>query len=182
MRNIALHILDLVENSARAKANKVKVSIVEDIDSDRYILTIEDNGEGMEEEMVKMATDPFYTSRSTRKVGMGLPLIQLNAERTGGSLLLRSKQGKGTTMEATFLLSHTDRIPLGEIDDVLVLLATGYPHVRLIYTHKTDLGIYCFDTEKIREIVGDLPESNMEIRKFLREMIVENLKEIKAEA
>ena len=182
MKNIALHILDLVENSARAKAKKVQVSISEEIESNRYLLTIEDDGEGMVEDVVKKATDPFYTSRSTRKVGMGLPLIQMNAKRTGGSFSLQSKPGKGTTLEACFVLSHTDRLPLGEIDDVLVLLAMGHPLVRLIYTHKTDSGIYCFDTEKIREIVGDLPESNMEIRKFLREMIIENLKEIKAEA
>jgi len=180
MKNIALHILDLVENSVRAKAKKVQVSITEELESDRYLLTIEDDGEGMEEEMVKKATGPFYTSRSTRKVGMGLPLIQLNAERTGGSFLLKSKPGKGTTLEACFVLSHIDRLPLGEIDDVLVILATGIPFIRLIYKHKTDSGIYCFDTERISEIVGDLQECNMEIRKFLREMIAENLKKIKA--
>lgn len=182
MKNIALHILDLVENSVRASAKKVRVSISEMIESDRYVLTIEDDGAGMVEDVAKKATDPFYTSRSTRKVGMGLPLIQLNAERTGGSFSLRSKPGKGTTLEACFVLSHTDRLPLGEIDDVLVLLATGYPLVRLIYTHKTDSGIYCFDTKEIMEITGNLQESSMEVRKFLREMIVENLKKINAEA
>jgi len=182
MKNIALHILDLVENSARAKAKKVQVSISEEIEGNRYMLTIEDDGEGMVEDVVKKATDPFYTSRSTRKVGMGLPLIQMNAERTGGSFSLQSKPGKGTTLEACFVLSHMDRLPLGEIDDVLVLLATGLPLVRLIYTHKTDSGIYCFDTEKVREIAGDLQYCNLETRKFLREMIVENLKKINAEA
>jgi len=182
MKNIALHILDLVENSARAKAKKVQVSISEEIEGNRYVLTIEDDGEGMVEDVVKKATDPFYTSRSTRKVGMGLPLIQMNAERTGGSFSLQSKPGKGTTLEACFVLSHMDRLPLGEIDDVLVLLATGLPLVRLIYTHKTDSGIYCFDTEKVREIAGDLQYCNLETRKFLREMIVENLKKINAEA
>ena len=182
MRNIALHILDLVENSARSKADRVEVSIVEDIGGDRYTLTIADDGEGMEEGVVKRATDPFFTSRSTRKIGMGLSLIQLNAERTGGSFSLLSKKGKGTTLEACFVLSHTDRLPLGEVDEVLVLLAASLPNIRLIYTHKTDFGIYCFDTEKIRKILGDLQEYNMEIRKFLREMIVENLKKINAEA
>ena len=182
MKSIALHILDLVENSIRAKADRVEISITEETDNDRYILTIEDNGEGMNEEVVKMATDPFYTSRSTRKIGMGLPLIQLNAERTGGNLLIQTNPGKGTTLEACFVLSHTDRLPLGEVDEVLVLLAASLPNIRLIYTHKTDFGIYCFDTEKIRKILGDLQEYNMEIRKFLREMIVENLKKINAEA
>ena len=87
MKNIALHILDLVQNSARAKAKKVLIAIVEDPGNDRYTLSIEDDGDGMEEGVLQKATDPFYTSRTTRKVGLGLPLIQMNAERTGGSFL-----------------------------------------------------------------------------------------------
>ena len=85
-------------------------------------------------------------------------------------------------MEACFVLSHPDRLPLGEIDDVLVLLAVGLPQLRLVYVHKTTFGTYCFDTEVIREIIGNFQDSNMEIRRFLKEMIVENLKEIKAES
>jgi len=181
MKNIALHILDLAENSARANARTVKISITEDSGKERYQLSIEDDGTGMEEEVAKKAADPFYTSRKTRKVGLGLSLIQLNAERTGGSFKLTSAPGKGTRLEANFKYSHPDRLPLGEIDDVLVLLAVGLPLVRLIYTHKTPSGSYCFDTEAIRKIVGNIQNSNLEVRKFLREMIVENLREIRAE-
>ncbi len=181
MKNIALHILDLVQNSARAKARKIMVSINEDTMNDRYLLSIEDDGEGMEEDQVLQATNPFYTSRTTRKVGLGLPLIQLNAERTGGSFNLVSTPRKGTRLEASFVLSHPDRLPLGEIDDVIVLLAVGLPHQRLIYEHKTAFGLYHFDTEAIREIIGNIQDSNTEIRKFMKEMIIENLKEIKAE-
>jgi anti-sigma regulatory factor (Ser/Thr protein kinase) len=181
MKNIALHILDLVENSTRAGAGKVMVSISEDPERDQYLLTIEDDGKGMKEEIVKKATDPFYTSRTTRKVGMGLPLIQMNAERTGGSFHIRSAAGKGTRLEALFVYSHPDRLPLGEIDDVLVLLAAGHPQVRLVYEHNTPSGFYRFDTNEIREIIGNIEESNQEIRKFLREMILENLKGINAE-
>ncbi|MEI6275370.1 MAG: sensor histidine kinase [Prolixibacteraceae bacterium] len=181
MKNIALHILDLVQNSARAKARKIMVSINEDTMNDRYLLSIEDDGEGMEEDQVLQATNPFYTSRTTRKVGLGLPMIQLNAERTGGSFNLVSTPRKGTRLEASFVLSHPDRLPLGEIDDVLVLLAVGLPHQRLIYEHKTAFGLYHFDTEAIREIIGNIQDSNTEIRKFMKEMIIENLKEIKAE-
>jgi len=181
MKNIALHILDLVQNSARAKSQKVMISITEDPENDSYILIIEDDGEGMEEEIAQKATDPFFTSRTTRKVGMGLPLIQMNTERTGGTFNLHSEPGRGTRLEANFVFSHPDRLPLGEIDEVLVLLAVGLPHLRLVYEHKTTSGFYRFDTEAIREIIGDVQDSNMEIRKFLREMIVENLREIKAE-
>jgi len=182
MKNIALHILDLVQNSARAKAGKVQISIKEDPGKDRYLLSIEDDGEGMEERHLQKATDPFFTTRTTRKVGLGLSLIQQNAERTGGSFSLSSVPGKGTRLEADFVMNHPDRLPLGEIDDVIVLLAVGLPQLRLIYDHATPGGEYKFDTEIIREIIGDIKDSNLEIRKFLREMIIENLKEIKAEA
>ena len=181
MKNIALHILDLVQNSYRANAGMVEISIVEDPAKNCYRLIIKDDGKGMKEDELQKATDPFYTSRTTRKVGLGLPLIQMNIERTGGSFTLSSIPEKGTTLEATFVMNHPDRLPLGEIDDVLVLLATGLPLLRLVYDHQTPSGEYRFDTELIRDIIGDIPESNQEVRKFLREMIVENLEGIKAE-
>lgn len=181
MKNIALHILDLVENSTLAAAKKVVISITEESGKDHYLLVIEDDGNGMNEEVVQQATDPFYTSRTTRKVGLGLPLIKMNAERTGGRFSLHSIQGQGTRLEALFVYSHPDRLPLGEIDEVLVLLAMGHPGVRLIYEHHTPCGFYCFDTEEIRKIVGEIQEIDQEIRVFLREMISENLKEINAE-
>ena len=112
---------------------------------------------------------------------MGLPLIQMNAERTGGSFALHSEPGEGTRLTAEFVFNHPDRLPLGEIDDVLVLLAVGLPQLRLIYEHKTSSGFYRFDTLAIREIIGDIQDSTLEIRKFLREMIVENLKDNNAE-
>jgi len=181
MKSIALHILDLVENSTQAAARKVVISITEDPLHDSYILVIEDDGTGMTEEVIQKASDPFYTTRKTRKVGMGLPLIQMNAERTGGTLTLHSTPGKGTRLEVLFVYSHPDRLPLGEIADVLVLLATGHPQVRLLYEHRTLSGFYRFDTQEIHEIVGDLQNINQETRRFLREMIDENLKDINAE-
>ena len=182
MKNVALHILDLVQNSARAKAGKVQISIKEDPGKDSYLLTIDDDGEGIGEKQLQMVTNPFFTTRTTRRVGLGLSLIQQNVERTGGRFSLSSVPGKGTRLEADFVMYHPDRLPLGEIDDVMVLLAVGLPQLRLIYNHATPEGEYKFDTETIREIIGDIKDSNLEIRNFLREMIIENLKEIKAEA
>jgi hypothetical protein len=181
MKNVALHILDLVQNSARAKAANVLISVTEDRVNDRYLLAIQDDGTGMDSKELQQATDPFYTTRTTRKVGLGLPLIQMNAERTGGSFSLTSAPVKGTTLEASFVMSHPDRLPLGEIDDVLILLAVGLPHLRLVYEHTTSHGQYRFDTEAVREIIGDFQTSNLEVRRFLREMIVENLQAIQAE-
>lgn len=181
MKNVALHILDLVENSVRAKARMVQVTIKEHPEKDLYLLSVEDDGEGMDEEKKIKAADPFYTSRSTRKVGLGLSLIKQNAERTGGSFALVSEPGRGTKLEVSFVMSHPDRLPLGEIDEVLVLLAVNSPQLHLIYKHETMKGSYQFDTNAIKEIIGDFQYVNMKIRKFLREMIIENLKEIKAE-
>ncbi|MEI7830226.1 MAG: ATP-binding protein [Prolixibacteraceae bacterium] len=181
MKNIALHILDLVENAARAKAKSVEVSISEDTKNDRYMLSIKDDGTGMNEEILQKAADPFFTSRLTRKVGLGLPLVKMNAERTGGSFSLDSVPGRGTKLEAMFKMSHPDRLPLGEIGDVMVLLTTGLPALHLVYEHKTPFGFYHFDTKNIRDIIGYSQDNNIEIRKFLREMVSENLKEIQAE-
>lgn len=180
MRNIALHLLDLTENSVRAKATKIFISIREERNKERLILTIEDNGEGMDEDKRSRAMDPFYTSRTTRNVGMGLPLFRSNAERTGGSLRLESSPAKGTLLQAEFVSSHPDMLPAGEIEDVLVLLAVGHPEIALVYEHTTENGQYRFETEAIREIVGDLSESTGEVRRFLKEMIAENLKAIGA--
>jgi hypothetical protein len=160
----------------------VQISISENPEKDLYLLIIEDNGTGMETSELKKATDPFYTSRTTRKVGLGLPLIQMNVERTGGNFELDSHPGAGTQLKAGFVLSHPDRLPLGEIGEVLVLLAVGLPGLRLIYNHTTPWGAYQFDSDAIQEIVGDLGNCTQEIRKFLKEMIMENLQEIKAEA
>ena len=182
MKNVALHILDLAQNSARAKAGKVKISIKEDPGKNSYLLSIEDDGEGMGEEHLQKAMDPFFTTRTTRKVGLGLSLIQQNVEQTGGRFSLSSVAGKGTLLEANFVMNHPDRLPLGDIDDVLVLLAVGLPQLRLIYDHTTPGGEYKFDTDEIREIIGDINFSNLEIRNFLRDMIIENLLEIQAEA
>jgi anti-sigma regulatory factor (Ser/Thr protein kinase) len=181
MKNIALHILDLAENSARAKARKVTVSVREEPAGNRYLLVIEDDGSGMSEEVLSKASDPFYTSRKTRKVGLGLSLIQQNAERTGGTFAISSEPGTGTRLEARFVMNHPDRLPLGEIDDVLVLLATGWQQLHLVYNHETEHGSYRFDTEEIRGIVGSMEAINMETRKFIREMIRENLNDIQAE-
>lgn len=181
MKTIALHILDLVENATLAAAQKVVISITENPEKDRLVLVIEDDGNGMNEAVLQKATDPFYTTRLTRKVGMGLPLVQMNAERTGGSFSLHSIPGIGTRLEALFVFSHPDRLPLGDIGDVLVLLAMGHPQVRLVYEHRTSCGFYGFDSDEIREIVGDIQPISREIRIFLREMIDENLKGINAE-
>jgi anti-sigma regulatory factor (Ser/Thr protein kinase) len=181
MKDISLHILDIVHNSVRAKASEIKVSIAEHREKGIYRLTIEDNGTGIAPEALPNVADAFTTSRKNRKVGMGLALLKQNAELAGGSFGITSEQGKGTVVTAHFGHQHIDRPPPGDITGVVVQLAAAFPDTRFVYTHKTPTGEFIFDTNEIKEVLGDVPISNSEVRSYLKEMIEENLNEIGAE-
>jgi anti-sigma regulatory factor (Ser/Thr protein kinase) len=179
MKDLSLHILDIMQNSLTAGANEIDVEIIEDNEKGTYIVKVSDNGKGMSAEMVQKATDPFFTSRTTRKVGLGIPLLKENAERTGGEFDITSEEGKGTAITATFLMNHVDRQPLGDIAGVIVLTAASNPEVRVKYLHSTGFGRYTFDTEEINEVLGDTYINHAQIINFLREMITENLENIR---
>ncbi len=181
MKDLSLHILDIVHNSIRAKASTIGISIAEDRQSDGYSLVITDDGKGIPPEVLPHVADPYTTSRKTRKVGMGLALLKQNAEQAGGSFFIASEQGKGTTVTALFGHEHIDRPPLGDITGVVVQLAAAFPDTRFVYTHKTPTGEFVFDTNEVKEILGDVPVSDPEVRSYLKEMIEENLSEIGAE-
>ena len=100
MKDLASHIMDIVQNSVRANAQNIEITIEEHLSGDLLKITVKDDGDGMDEETLKRVRDPFFTSRTVRKVGLGIPLFQQNAERTGGSLSITSQQGKGTIVEA----------------------------------------------------------------------------------
>ena len=178
MNQLALHILDIAQNSIRANAKLVNIAITENPQSDEYKIVITDDGEGMTEAQLKKAADPFFTSRTTRKVGLGLPLIKHNAELSGGSFLLESEKGKGTKLSITFGFSHVDRPVLGDIAGAMLILATNEKQTDFLYSHQTPRGTFCFDTREIKESLDDVPLSAPEIRNFLIEMIRENLEQI----
>jgi len=180
MKDLALHILDILQNSVTAGATLVKLQIDEVPDKDKYLIKFIDNGKGMDEETVKHVTDPFFTTRTTRKVGLGLPLLKQNAERTGGSMIIHSQPGKGTKVEVMFVYSHIDRLPTGDIAGTLALTVSSYPAIEFIYTHNTPYGKFVFDTVEIKETLGDLPISNPQVIAFMKDLISDNLKEIKA--
>jgi len=181
MKTLSYHILDITENCSRANATVIKLEISEDHSSDRYCIQIEDNGDGMSEEMLKNVHDPFFTSRNTRKVGLGIPLFKQNALQSGGNFLIDSKPGKGTIVKATFGLTNIDRPPVGDLPDTIVWLIASFDKpIRFVYTHKTDSGEYKFDTDEIRKALDNIAFSLPEIRSMLKEMIQENLAEIKA--
>ncbi len=145
MKELSLHLLDLVENSVAAGATWVYLHIEEDAVADRLVISVADNGQGMSEEMAPRATDPFVTSRKTRKVGLGLALLSAAAEQAGGKLLLWSTPGQGTQVISEFVLSNIDRAPLGRIEDTLATIAALHPDLDLRFWHQGPLGAYSLE-------------------------------------
>jgi hypothetical protein len=180
MKDLSLHILDIAENSISAKATFIEIIIDENRTTNTYWLTIKDNGKGMSREMLEKVTDPYVTSRTTRKVGLGLPLLKMNAERTGGHLIITSEEGKGTEVKVLFINDNIDRLPLGDIAGTIVILASANPMIEFVYSHSVDGEQYVFDTREIKEALEDVAINDNHIFKYLKEMVNENLKEINA--
>jgi anti-sigma regulatory factor (Ser/Thr protein kinase) len=178
MKNLSLHIMDILQNSIRAGASEITLNIEENMAENTYRITFTDNGCGMDEAMVERVVDPFFTTRTVRKVGLGLPLLKQNCEQTGGSLRIVSKVGEGTQVEAVFTHNHIDRPATGDIAGTVVLTASSHPDIRFIYHHQKDGQPYTFDTEEVKEALDGLSIQQPEIIRYLREMIEENLKKM----
>lgn len=179
MKDLSLHILDIVQNSIRAKAKLIGIEICEIPEKDQLAITITDDGTGMDREQVQLAIDPFYTSRTTRKVGLGLSLFKQNAEMTGGSFTIESKSGKGTRVTATFGLKHLDRPIIGDLVGTLLLLITdAQSKSDYVFKHQTRTGTFELDTREIRQTLENVPINHPDVRSFLKEMIQENLEQI----
>ena len=183
LEDLSAHVLDIAENSVMANGTEVVIEIYENRSEDRLIFSIEDNGKGMSEEFILKVTDPFTTTRTTRRVGMGLPFLKQSAELCDGGLDIRSKPGEGTKTTATFRMSSIDRPPLGNVPATMMALVMGSPEIRWIYRHKTDFGEFILDTD---EIIGALDGDREMLRSadvglWLREHIKDNLDEIRWE-
>jgi len=150
VEDLSLHILDIVENSIRAKASRIEIKVIEDMKKDLLTIEIRDNGQGIEEGTVQKILDPFFTTKPTRKVGLGLPLLSQAARESGGDIEIESKVGRGTRVKATFGYSHIDRKPLGSMETTLTTLIAGNPEVDFVYEHKRDELEYRLDTREIR--------------------------------
>jgi hypothetical protein len=168
---LALHILDIVENSVRAGATRVRIVIREITAEDLFLMRITDNGKGMTPEERERALDPFYT---TKKV----PMLSDAASRTGGQMTLQSKPKTGTVVTAVFGLSHLDRQPMGDIASTLIAIIVGNPGSDLIYRHEVDGRTYLLDTREFKKALEDVPLSHPEVTGFLREHITEGLSAI----
>ncbi|MPQ47357.1 ATP-binding protein [Marinifilum sp. N1E240] len=175
MKDLSMHIMDIIQNSVRAEASLVELEIKESLKDDLFSISIKDDGFGMSEELLAKVTDPFFTTRTTRKVGLGLSLLKQNAEQTGGKMELSSVEGEGTCLKAVFSHSHLDRPSLGDIAGTMVLLVGANPEMDFLYQHITDEGEYVFDTKEVKEVLEGVSVSDPEIMKYLKEMINENL-------
>lgn len=149
MEELSLHILDIVENSLRAGATDVGISIIEDSRNDSLTIEIDDDGTGMDADTMEKAQDPFYTTKPTKKVGLGLSLLREAARTAGGDLSVQSEPGRGTNVKAIFQYSHIDRQPIGDLLGTLKTLMIANPDVRFHFHHKTDDQEYDFDMEEL---------------------------------
>ena len=180
MKEISLNILDIAENSVKAKATLTEILVSEE--GDKLTLTIRDDGCGMDEQTVKSVIDPFYTTRKTRSVGLGIPLLKLACEQTGGTLSIESstdESNHGTTVRAIFFKNHIDFIPLGDVTSSIVTLIQGHPDTDFLYSHKTDAGEVSIDTREIRAVLEDVPLDTYEVICWIRSSIEEQYDEIK---
>jgi anti-sigma regulatory factor (Ser/Thr protein kinase) len=182
MLELALHILDIAENSVRAGAKTVFIDITEDRMNDLLLIEIRDDGAGMDEATVKKAMDPFYTSKKVRRVGLGLPMLADAAERAGGSFAIESRKGMGTRVAVEFQLSHIDRQPLGDLTGAFMALIAGNAGVDIVYRHECEGDIFTLDTREIRSEIGDIPINHVEVLKFIRQHLTEGLPGIGTEA
>lgn len=182
MKELSLNILDIAENSVKAKASLVEISIEEQ--NDTLTIKITDNGTGMTPETLKAVRDPFYTTRTTRKVGMGIPLLQFAAEQTGGRVDIISthvdadKDAHGTTVVALFYKNHIDFTPLGDVISTVTTLIQGHPNVDFLYLHSVDGATVRLDTRELRAVLEDVPLDTYEVLLWIKENLEEQYNSI----
>lgn len=175
MRELSLHILDLVQNSISAKANFIEIIIKEDLKKDLFEICIRDNGEGMTQEFIEAIYDPFTTTRTSRKVGLGIPLFKAAAQLCNGDLKISSRLGQGTEVKAWFVHSSIDRAPLGNISETIYSLVVCNPDIDFLYRHTVNQAYFQFDTREIKQILGNVSIQNREVISWIKEYLDEGI-------
>jgi signal transduction histidine kinase len=178
MRELSLNVMDVAQNSVRAEADLVRITVEESDKEDRLTIVIADNGCGMTEDQVRQVIDPFFTTRTTRKVGLGVPLFKLSAEQTGDSFDIQSKVGEGTTTTASYVKSHVDMTPLGDINSTVKILIQCNPQIDFIFTHSADKGSFTLDTRELREVLGDVSLDTPDVLEWIGQYLEENTQNI----
>lgn len=177
MPEIALNILDIAENSVRAGASLITITVEADTAEDLLEIHIKDDGCGMTSEQLAQVEDPFFTSRTTRKVGLGVPFFKLAAVSTGGSFQIESRPGEGTDVTAVFRLGHIDRMPLGDMTETIYTLAAFHEEIDFCYLFQVDGRSFELDTREFRAILGDVSFREKEVAEFFRAYLRENTEE-----
>ena len=178
MKDIALHILDIANNSVSAKAKLIEITVDEQTADNTLTITIKDDGRGRSPEFLSKVTDPFTTTRTTRKVGMGISLLKQNAEMTGGYLTIESTENVGTTLKAVFVANHIDLPPLGDLAGVITILITGNSEIDFIYLQRKNNKSIKFGAFEIKEALEEVSINDPRIVKYVNEMIEEGIKDI----
>ncbi len=178
MTEISLNILDVAENSVRAGAKLIEITVDIQTAKDSMIITIKDDGCGMSEEQVSKVIDPFFTTRKTRSVGLGVSFFKLAAEASGGSFDIQSELGVGTVVTAAFGLNSIDRMPLGDMTGTIHALVTLNTTIDFLYSYTMDDRGFTLDTREFREILGDVSFSEPEVSAYIREYLKENKAEV----
>ena len=176
MKELSLNILDIAQNSIKAGAKHIDITITEDAET--MTVLVADDGCGMTEEQVASVVDPFFTTRTTRKVGLGIPFYKYAAESTGGSFSITSKVGIGTEVRAEFVLSHVDRMPLGDMCGTMHTLITFNTHIDFVYTYRVDDRSFVLDTREFKEILEGVPLDEPEVSGYIETFLIENTAEV----
>ena len=174
MPEISLNVFDVAENSIRAEASLVQILVTVDLEGNRLEIQIKDDGKGMTEEQMAKVTDPFFTTRTTRKVGLGIPFFKLAAEATGGSFQIESRVGEGTDVTTVFQLDHIDRMPLGDINSTIHTLIVYNPQTDFLYRYTYGQESFDLDTRQMKEILGGVPLDAPEVSAYIKEYLDEN--------
>jgi hypothetical protein len=179
MKELSLHILDIAQNSIKAEANLIEIEIDENINNNLLSISIKDNGNGMDEEILKKVIDPFFTTRTVRNVGLGIPLLKNAAERCDGSFEISSRIGFGTEVKAVFVYNHIDRAPLGKMGDTMMVLLNNSEKFEIYYKHIYNSNEFVFDTKEIRALLEDVNITSPDILLWIKDYIKENIDELK---
>lgn len=182
MRDLAMHILDLAQNSIEAEASRVEVHITEEIQADRLTIMVKDNGRGMGAEQIAAVRDPFVTSRTTRRVGLGIPLMEMTTQRCAGSLSIESNLGQGTVIISVLRLKHMDRPPMGDIENTIMGLIVANPEIEVFFSYRVDDDAFVLDSATIKSALDGLSLSHPAVLQWLQGYIDEGLRNLRGGA
>lgn len=182
MRELALHLLDIAHNSVAARASNITISVIENTQADRLQLAVEDDGVGMDAETVQRVVDPFITSRTTRNVGLGIPLLKAAAESCEGFLEIQSRRGVGTRLDVEFQRSHIDRMPLGDVGETFLTLVVGCPEIHWRFVCQFDQDIFEFDDAEIKPTLEGISLSEPSVIGCLRGYLQQGIAQLQATA